>query len=208
MVFSLFRSIVTAAELWMALHDVRRPPSVEEVHARIGATPALVVFYAERHEVPISEAFALASHESNFRDWRVSSAGCIGTLQIQPRYYCREPGSCDTLAARIEQGLRVWKRRRSESSSVREAARAYARGASAARNNPSAGAAYADSFLRIERRLHLQLTSATLSAPAPCVASFCRPSHTLRSLTRATRFLASPSLRFSSPSVLLLAHAD
>lgn len=174
MVLELMRAITVAAELWMALHDVRRPPRVDEVEALIGATPVLVVFYAERHGVPISEAFALASHESNFRDWRVSRAGCIGTLQIQPRYYCKNRGDCDSLTQRIETGLTVWKRRRARTPTLREAARAYARGEGGARRNPRAGADYADAYLHIEAHLRRALArNRASSVRAECRVTMC-----------------------------------
>jgi len=204
MVLEVFRSVVLAAEMWLALSDVRPPPRMDEVVSSIGATPVLVVYYANKHEVPVSEAFALASHESNFRDWRVSSAGCIGTLQIQPRYYCQD-ADCSTPAARIERGLEVWKRRRAQESTHFDAARAYARGRRGARSNPEAGAGYASAYLRIERHLRpLGVRDASPVAP-PCPPYLCRPYTLPALLARSLRSLAHTPTRVSSlPDVRFL----
>lgn len=44
--------------------------------------------YAKVHDVRESLAVAVASHESTFRPWGISSAGCVGPMQVKTHYYC------------------------------------------------------------------------------------------------------------------------
>ena len=133
-------TITLAARLYAATWDTAPP---EEV----APAPVLVVHEALRAGVPPEAAFAVAWRESRFRD-RVSGAGCIGPMQVQPRYHCQSPDCGGTWGA-IRAGVAVL----AEYGHDRDGLRSYNCGRGGARSNPTCGAGYADSVLRLASHL-------------------------------------------------------
>jgi soluble lytic murein transglycosylase-like protein len=60
-----------------------------------------VALAAELSGVPVRLATVLAWSESRFRAGAVSTAGCVGPLQVAPRYWCPGgvPDGCDLVMA-------------------------------------------------------------------------------------------------------------
>lgn len=137
----IFSIIVLAARLYAAAWDTAPP-------AEVAPAPVLVVHEALRAGVPPEAAFAVAWRESRFRWWRVSGAGCVGPMQVQPRYHCQSPDCGGTWGA-VRAGVGVL----AEYGHDRDGLRAYNCGRGGARRSPECGAGYADSVLRLVARL-------------------------------------------------------
>lgn len=108
---------------------------------------------ARAHGVRISLAVAVASHESDFNRWKVSSSGAIGVMQVKPHYHCPPflgVRVCKSHRETAEVGIR-YLAQQLERHSDREALRCYHDGIRACRTPGESR--YASAVLAVERAI-------------------------------------------------------